>query len=42
MNSWDNTNLSGMTHGNPDKYLVWGKKSEKYAQEYKRIPKKKM
>ena len=40
MNSWDNTNLSGMTHGYPTKYLVWGKKAKKYAEIYKKIPKK--
>lgn len=38
MNSWDNTNLSGMTHGSPFKYLVWGKKAKIYANKYKKIP----
>lgn len=38
MNSWDNPNLSGMTHGYPDKYLVWGEKSKEYSLRYKKIP----
>ena len=38
MNSWDNTNLSGMTNGHSDKYLVWGKKSKIYAEKFKKIP----
>lgn len=38
MNSWDNTNFSGMPHENPNRYLVWGKKSKNYANEFKKIP----
>ena len=40
MNSWDNCFSRSFTHGNPTKYLVWGKQVEKIACENLNLPKK--
>ena len=33
MNSWDNCSSRALTHGQPTKYLVWGKQAKKFAKE---------
>lgn len=40
MNSWDNCSSRALTHGNPTKYLVWGKDAAEFAKESLKLDEK--